>query len=96
LPGLPEDTAALVTRIELDSVTVELVNTSLFEHRSLYVQGGAYGEHVITSVETSGSATMVNGPLVRVGLAPGAGAVLKIGLKRFAAKPAYNFPWRRS
>ncbi|MBK9166058.1 MAG: hypothetical protein IPM24_01190 [Bryobacterales bacterium] len=95
-PGLPEDVAALVTGIEPDSVTVELVNTSLFEHRSLYVQGGAYGEHLIASVETGGRTTAVNEPLMRVGLAPGAGAVLKIRLKRFAARPAYSFPWRRS
>ena len=48
--GLPQGVAALVTGIAADSVTVELVNTNLFERRRLVVQGGAYGEHRITDV----------------------------------------------
>ena len=48
--GLPQGVAALVTGIAADSVTVELVNTNLFERRRLVVQGGAYGEHRIEDV----------------------------------------------
>lgn len=49
--GLPEDVAALVKRIEKDWVEVELVNLSVIEPRSLIVQGGAYGEHRIRTVD---------------------------------------------
>ena len=49
-PGLPQGVAALVTSIGGDTVQIEIVNTNLFENRSMVVQGGAYGEHVITDV----------------------------------------------
>ena len=49
-PGLPQGVAALVTSIGDDTVQIEIVNTNLFENRSMVVQGGAYGEHVITDV----------------------------------------------
>ena len=49
-PGLPQGVAALVTGIAEDSLTVELVNTNVFERRRLVVQGGAYGEHRIEDV----------------------------------------------
>ena len=48
--GLPQGVSALVTEIAADSVTVEFVNTNLFERRRLIVQGGAYGEHRIRDV----------------------------------------------
>jgi hypothetical protein len=49
--GLPPDVAALVTRIERDWIEIEVVNLSPIESRHLVVQGGAYGEHQIVSVE---------------------------------------------
>ncbi len=48
--GLPQGVAALVSAIAYDSVTVELINTNIFEARSVAVQGGAYGEHRIVEV----------------------------------------------
>ena len=48
--GLPQGVAALVTGIGPDSMTVELVNTNLFEKRRVILQGGAYGEHQIADV----------------------------------------------
>ena len=55
--GLPQGVAALVTGIASDSVTVELVNTNLFEKRRLIVQGGAYGEHRIRDVAYQAAAS---------------------------------------
>lgn len=52
-PGLPQGVAALVTAIGSDTVEVEIVNTNLFERRSMIVQGGTYGEHSITQVTYS-------------------------------------------
>ena len=55
LAGLPQGVAALVTAIGPDFVTVEVVNTNLFERRKMIVQGGTYGEHRITDVSYEAS-----------------------------------------
>ncbi|MBW4438963.1 MAG: hypothetical protein KME04_17630 [Pleurocapsa minor GSE-CHR-MK-17-07R] len=44
-PGLPEDVAALVEKIEADHIVLHLVNLNLLESRTLVVQAGAFGEH---------------------------------------------------
>ena len=48
--GLAEDVAALVEKIEPDSITLTLVNTSTLGARRLIVQMGVYGEHQAISV----------------------------------------------
>lgn len=49
--GLPPDVAALVTRIEKDWIEIEVINLNAFEARQLIIQGGAYGEHRLLSVD---------------------------------------------
>ena len=49
-PGLPQDVAALVEKLEARRTAVRLVNLSAFEGHTLVVQGGAFGEHRIASV----------------------------------------------
>jgi hypothetical protein len=44
-PGLPKDVAALVTSMDADSATLELVNLSPFERHTLLLQAGGFGEH---------------------------------------------------
>ena len=44
-PGLPQGVAALVSRMDGNRLEVHLVNTNVFERRSLIVQAGAYAEH---------------------------------------------------
>ncbi|WP_030244628.1 hypothetical protein [Streptomyces sp. NRRL S-350] len=48
--GLPPDVAALVTSIDPGATTVELVNLSPEEDRTVIVQAGALAEHTIRSV----------------------------------------------
>jgi hypothetical protein len=48
--GLPQDVAALVTSIDPEATTVELVNLSPEAERTVIVQAGALAEHTITSV----------------------------------------------
>ncbi len=48
-PGLPQDTAALVEKLEPRRTVVRLVNLNAFEGHTLIVQGGAFGEHRIVS-----------------------------------------------
>lgn len=49
-PGLPPGVAALVSRIDPEATTVELVNLEPGQTRTLIVQAGAFAEHTITSV----------------------------------------------
>ena len=44
-PGLPEDVAALVEKVESRRTVVHLVNLNPMEDRELIVQAGAFGEH---------------------------------------------------
>ncbi|WP_037312116.1 hypothetical protein [Amycolatopsis orientalis] len=49
-PGLPPSVAALVSGIEPEATTVELVNLDPEATRSVIVQAGAFAEHTIRSV----------------------------------------------
>ncbi|MFN7648600.1 MAG: hypothetical protein ACK5UT_13915, partial [Acidobacteriota bacterium] len=85
--GLPDDVAALVEGFTADTVSVRLVNVSSVEAREVSVQAGAYGEHQILSASVGGKTINVNGPAVKVRLAPGAGDRLELRVKRYANEP---------
>jgi hypothetical protein len=92
-PGLPEDVAALVERLTADDATLTLVNINQLQQRTLIVQGGAYGEHEITSASASRQETAVNAPHLRIALAPGCGAKLTLKFQRHRLPPTLAFPW---
>ncbi|MFF2078218.1 hypothetical protein ACFVXG_26100 [Kitasatospora sp. NPDC058162] len=48
--GLPQDVAALVSSIDPEATTVELVNLSPEKDRTIIIQAGAFAEHTIASV----------------------------------------------
>jgi hypothetical protein len=91
--GLTQDVAALVERIERDTVTLQLVNTSTSTPHKLIVQMGAYGEHHATSVQVGDRRVAMNRPHFEVELAPGASDTLVIGITRLANDPTLAFPW---
>jgi hypothetical protein len=91
--GLPEDVAALVTRMDEDTADLMLVNVNPIESRTVIVQGGAYGENRIVSVSTGSKTVEVNDRWFTVRLAPGAGADLSIRDSRHAEVPTMGFPW---
>jgi hypothetical protein len=93
--GVPEDVAALVSELGDTRTVVTLVNTSGGAARTVVVQGGAYGEHRIETVEQGGRVTKVGGRDFTVRLAPGAGATLILTMRRYAAVPTVAFPWDR-
>jgi hypothetical protein len=93
--GLSEDVAALVEKIDRDSVTLTLVNTSRTASRRLIVQMGAYGEHQATSLRLGDQTIPLNTSFFEVQLAPGAGDTLVIGIRRLANDPTLQFPWER-
>ena len=91
--GLPEDVGALVDTLTAERTAVTLVNVHSDRERVVTVQGGAYGEHVITSVDDGQKAHAMNGRSFEVRLAPGCGARLTLTMKRYSAKPTLSFPW---
>jgi hypothetical protein len=91
--GLPEDVAALISAITDTTTVLTLVNTGKTAARTLVVQGGAYAEHEIQSVDWNGKAVAVNAPNFSVKLEPGAGGALTLKMKRYANKPTEQFPW---
>lgn len=92
-PGIPDDVAALVTKIEAGRIVVELVNLSPFHAREAIVQAGTFGEHNFTTAKAGPQPVTVNRKFVTVRLAPGAGLTLDLGVQRFANQPTYAFPW---
>jgi hypothetical protein len=93
--GIAEDVAALVSELSDRRTVVTLVNTSGSAARTVIVQGGAYAEHQIESVESNGRTTPVKAPAVTVRLAPGAGAKLTLAMRRYVNEPTALFPWER-
>lgn len=95
-PGLPQDVAALVSHLDADSATVELVNTSPTHTRAVVLQAGAFGEHEITTATTLDDeqplTQEVNGRHFQVTLPAGRSIALKLGMRRYAHTPTYAQP----
>ena len=94
--GLAQDVAVLVEKIEQESVTLSLVNTSRSTPRRLIVQMGAYGEHQAISVRAGGRVIPINASHFEVHLSPGAGEQIVVATKRLANDPTLRFPWERT
>jgi hypothetical protein len=113
-PGLPQDVAALVTKVDADRAVVQLINLSPFHEREVIVQAGTFGENQFTHVKyqvrtdpeplqpehftrapfkIADRSVDVSRKFFAVRLQPGTGLTLDIGIKRFANKPTYAFPW---
>ena len=61
-PGLPPDVAALVSRLEAERTSVELVNLSAYESRIVLLQAGGFGEHQFETVRYSKRTSDYPGP----------------------------------
>lgn len=104
-PGLPPDTAALVEELKAEETVVHLVNLSAGQTRRLLVQGGAFGEHQLTQVrfqEVLGSGrerqeqervVPVEAKCLAVELPPATSIRVRLGMRRFANRSSYAFPW---
>lgn len=90
-PGLPEDVAALVSRVDEDGVTVMLVNLNGIHSRCLQLLTGAFGEHEILTV----NGEKVKGNRLQIKLAPASEWTLSIQLGRYQNKPRYVAPFAK-
>ena len=93
--GVPENVAALVHTLGDRAAEVTLVNLGKVA-RNVVVQGGAYGEHRIESVEVAGKAVVVGGAAFTIRLEPGCGTRMTLAMRRYANRPTLAFPWDRA
>lgn len=98
-PGLPPDVAALVRRVDAHGVTIELAHTGERVSREVILQAGAFAEHRWASVteEVDGvpcDPTPVGGAHVRVVLAPGTTARVRLAHHRHVSPPTTRLPWQ--
>jgi hypothetical protein len=91
--GLPNDVAALIDEMTADQVSVTLINVNQLESRRVIVQAGGYAEHRFTSVKLGDKSLPLDSPQLTIELAPGSGARLTLGMKRYVNKPTMAFPW---
>lgn len=98
--GLPEHVGALVESVSPADLTLTLANTDLLEARDILVQAGGFAEHEFTEVKQlnsdDSSPTSIHGQHFVVRLGPAAQAKFKLGMKRYAHQPTFNFPWREA
>ena len=90
--GLPDDVAALVTKLTDDETEVTLVNVNQLADRTVIVQAGAYGEHQFQAIVRQDSKTETNTTHLRVKLGPGAGEKLTLKMKRHVNPVTFDFP----
>jgi hypothetical protein len=93
--GVPEDVAALVSKLSDTRTVVTLINLNVSQPRTVVVQGGGYGEHQLVSVTSGSRTTPINSPLLTVRLEPGCGQQLVLEMKRYANAPTVLHPWHR-
>lgn len=97
-PGLPDSVAALVSRVQPDSVDLELVNTHGSEIREVVVQAGAFGEHRFTGIHVSGAPAPAQckgeagDRCFRAVLGPSSELTLHLSMRLHAGTPGYAFP----
>ena len=99
-PGLPQDVAALVDKLESNRVRIQLVNLNRTETRNVIVQAGAFGEHRFTQVRfqttdqdgSSVKAAPVDSRYFAVELPPSTRVQLEGEMQRFVNQPSYAFP----
>ena len=92
-PGLPPDVAALVDQLQAERVGIQLVNLSGTRTRSLIVQAGAFGEHSFTELKYGNKSVPIDARHFVVQLPPSTAIRLDLGMRRFADRPTYAFPW---
>lgn len=90
-PGLPEDVAALVSRIDAEGVCVRLVNLSTADEHRMAVMSGAFGEHTIIAA----NGQPIGESMLEVQLPPASEMTIDLKLARFANVPRYTDPFEK-
>ena len=91
--GVPQDVAALVEKMNSDSVVVSFVNTNQLKSRELILQAGGYREHEFKTVTVGNKTIEIDSPYLRLRLKPGCGQRLTLKMSRYNKHPTLDFPW---
>ena len=91
-PGLADGCAALIEKIDSEGYTVTLANTDTQAH-TLGLQGGAYGEHEILSIEGEGETLEPKSKWASLTLSSGSVVTLRVKLARWANAPSFEEPY---
>ncbi|MDR1947979.1 MAG: hypothetical protein LBQ38_01165 [Spirochaetaceae bacterium] len=92
-PGLPEDTAALVSAINTEGITLTVINTSPAVSHTLIIQGGAFGEHRFVSVSAGSETTAIDANLFELEVPAASEITMEIKMDRYSLRPAYQWPF---
>ena len=90
--GLPRDVAALIDGLDADNTGVTFFNRNDLD-RTVTIQGGAYGEHLIVAVNDGRKTQVVNGRCFDLKLGARCGGRLELAMKRYTGNPTLAFPW---
>ncbi|KMS56301.1 hypothetical protein V474_15205 [Novosphingobium barchaimii LL02] len=91
-PGLPEDVAALVEKLDADTTTLSLVNLNPALARRLVIRGGGYGEHRIEAVRLGNRRIPVGSRDLALRIEPGSGARIILEMARHSQQPTLAWP----
>ena len=92
-PGLPEDVAALIEKIDGDRVTVTVCNLDPVRTHTAVIQGGAYGEHRIEAIFDGDRREKIEDKWCQLSFAPGTRATFTLELKHYAYQPSLEQPF---
>ena len=95
-PGLPQDVAALVTKLEAQSIDLTLVNLSPSTTREVIKGAGSFGEHRFFQGHSNTEELNVDDTYFQVHLQPATEIELTITMKRYCNTPNYRFPWHEN
>jgi hypothetical protein len=90
--GIPEDVAALVSKMTPEGLTVTLVNIHQTQPRTVLIQAGAYAEHQFILVIKGEKSIPIDGRHFVIHLAPGTGSQLKLSMRTHVNQPTLKFP----
>ena len=101
-PGLPTNIAALVEELGSEHARLTIANTDAEITRSVIIQGGAFGEHQIRSVDCLDEDGAITSSLpidhkhLCVSLEAGSVLRLKLNMERYSNRPSYDTPWEKA
>lgn len=91
-PGLPEDVAVLVEKLDANTTTLSLVNLNPALARRLVIRGGGYGEHRIEAVRLGDRRIPVASRDLALRIEPGSGARITLEMNRHSQQPTLAWP----
>ena len=91
--GLPENIAALVSKIGAEGIDLTLINLHPTRSGQMYIQAGAFAEHTFTKIITENEETIINDSRFIIKMEPVNILQMRLKMDRYSNKPAYQWPF---